>query len=70
MNFMFCFVAATIYSTLTCCKMATHAEYRRWVGLYYSDMDDEKWNAVMQEDMLDDYPTFGHGIEILPETTN
>ena len=58
MNFMLYFIAVTIYS-----KMATHAEYRRWVGLYSSDMDDEKSDVVLQEDMLYDYPTFGMGLK-------
>ena len=53
MNFMFCLIAVTIIRHCTCSKMATHAEYCRWVGLYYSDMDEEKWDTVMQEDMTD-----------------
>eukprot|EP00731_Ephydatia_muelleri_P019406 Em0012g231a len=44
-------------------KIANHVEIHLWIGLYYSDMDEEKWENVMQDDITYDYPTFGHGME-------
>ena len=46
-------------------KIANHAEFRLWIGLYYSDMDEEKWENVMQDDSTYDYLTCGHGMENL-----
>ena len=48
-------------------KIANHVEFRLWIGLYYSDMDEEKWENVMQDDSTYDYPTFGHGMENVTE---
>ncbi|KAL5484375.1 hypothetical protein EMCRGX_G020856 [Ephydatia muelleri] len=36
-------------------KQANHGEYRHWVQQYYSSMDEEQWDTVMQDDAAYNY---------------
>ena len=45
-------------------KQANHGEYRHWVQQYYSSMDEEQWDTVMQDDAAYNYALHGHGIQL------
>ena len=42
--------------------------FRSWVDQYYSNIDEEDWGVIMEDDASYSYPSLGHGIGLAGTT--
>ena len=43
-------------------KQVSYPLFRSWVDQYYSNIDEEDWGVIMEDDASYSYPSLGHGL--------
>ena len=50
-------------------KQVSYPLFRSWVDQYYSNIDEEDWGVIMEDDASYSYPSLGHGLGLGPAAT-